>query len=497
MTLKLVPPNSKWPLKVVPPSLVSDKVKLSVKKIFGLTRLLESKVRLFPDNEHKDRFSEDMIQLTTATTILAQIAIDQDEIIRNKEETERKKDAAAIKNTDITWKFEDINNRINTGEVDTVMKSIFLLEELHRGYFKDVVMHIILTPIQDGHGQYSENPITQTVIDAIEAIRAEFPEKELMGDIELLTPEELIWRDKISYLTSLFSLVDEVIDQKNTPADLHSIYLNPVVTRKVWELSHILSQEEITQLQLPSRENYQSAVARNLPRVWLEIILGSADPDHFSPDTATTLLDAHMTSFEIILINKRQHEHTGIDTLTWVLGRGPWGKIAEERLRAILARHGKISVAFLDLDFFKPVNDTYGHATGDFVLQVFGDFLRKRLRSTSLIGRYGGEEFVVLLPWDAQSAYATMERIRNEWKAITFQINHDNKDPCIYMGPPPNPNSTKATFNKTVSIGIASNTDEFEWIKNSELTLDIIMKKADKNVYVAKHTGRDRIVFQS
>lgn len=154
------------------------------------------------------------------------------------------------------------------------------------------------------------------------------------------------------------------------------------------------------------------------------------------------------------------------DSLTGLLKHA---RIKEE-IEAELARaqrSGKpVSVAMLDIDHFKSVNDTYGHAVGDRVIRAIAQLLRQRLRKSDLIGRYGGEEFVVVLPQcDAAMARLVLEDIRERFAALSFR--HGERE-----------------FACTVSAGIASATGG---IAGSELLV-----VADEALYEAKHGGRNR-----
>ena len=122
----------------------------------------------------------------------------------------------------------------------------------------------------------------------------------------------------------------------------------------------------------------------------------------------------------------------------------------------------------IDLDHFKLVNDEHGHMTGDRVLKSLSRLLQDRLRRTDIIGRYGGEEFaVILLNTDVENAHQIMDKIRESFSQIR-QI------------------SSESDFYVTFSCGIAA----FPQIKNaSELNA-----AADQALYKAKETGRNRIV---
>jgi len=135
-----------------------------------------------------------------------------------------------------------------------------------------------------------------------------------------------------------------------------------------------------------------------------------------------------------------------------------------------LAEGGKqLSVAILDVDYFKPVNDTHGHAAGDDVLVLLSQVATANLRSVDLVARYGGEEFVIVMPeTTAEQAAKIMDRLRHRIEQTDFPVNGGEK-----------------SLNVTVSIGIAA-TD------NADDMAEDILERADAALYRAKNGGRNR-----
>src|SRR5262249_13046600 len=126
-----------------------------------------------------------------------------------------------------------------------------------------------------------------------------------------------------------------------------------------------------------------------------------------------------------------------------------------------------LSLLVADLDFFKRVNDTFGHDAGDQVLRRFADVLRLQSRQTDVVGRLGGEEFAVLLPeTSGRSAQEAAKRIVEACRDITID-EQDGRVTC------------------SCSIGIA------EAIR-SDVSLEEILRRADQALYEAKREGRNR-----
>lgn len=137
-------------------------------------------------------------------------------------------------------------------------------------------------------------------------------------------------------------------------------------------------------------------------------------------------------------------------------------------------RYGQsLCLVMLDLDRFKSYNDRFGHLEGDRVLKACGQDLRAQVRTTDLACRYGGEEFVVLLPRTfLEEACRVAQRVRTGVKSLQFQ--------------PPDPNGGPAqTVGITVSLGVAE--------YRSGLSLEDLVRRADQALYAAKEAGRDRV----
>ncbi|MGO7209944.1 PleD family two-component system response regulator [Rhizobium ruizarguesonis] len=136
-----------------------------------------------------------------------------------------------------------------------------------------------------------------------------------------------------------------------------------------------------------------------------------------------------------------------------------------------MARGRPLSVLITDIDRFKHVNDTYGHDGGDEVLREFANRVRSTIRGADLACRYGGEEFVVVMPDTSPEIAATVaERLRAAIESAPFMLKHSGE-----------------ALNVTASFGIASRIA-------SVLTPDQLMKQADLALYEAKNTGRNRVV---
>lgn len=156
------------------------------------------------------------------------------------------------------------------------------------------------------------------------------------------------------------------------------------------------------------------------------------------------------------------------DSLTGALGR----RALEEAVQAEYTAARPFAVLFVDIDHFKRVNDTYGHQVGDVVLREVAVTLQEGRRGTDVCGRYGGEEFVMVLRQvNAQQAVSAAERHRERVRSLDFEEDG---------GP----------SRVTVSIGVAA----FD-PNDPDDTAHSLLRRADLALYQAKNTGRDRVVL--
>jgi diguanylate cyclase (GGDEF)-like protein len=158
------------------------------------------------------------------------------------------------------------------------------------------------------------------------------------------------------------------------------------------------------------------------------------------------------------------------DNLTGLPNRGRTAQLAAAALEAAAAHQRALTVAIIDLDHFKTINDRCGHATGDFVLREFARTSRGSLRAGDILGRWGGEEFLLILPdTTLDAALASIERLRV--LALTIQVPSPDKE-----------NPIRVTF----SAGLATTVDGVR-------SLDEIIGRADAALYEAKNEGRDLV----
>ncbi len=172
----------------------------------------------------------------------------------------------------------------------------------------------------------------------------------------------------------------------------------------------------------------------------------------------------------VALENARNFQMATVDSLTRLYLRDFFfRKLSEEQARA--RRYGStFTVLMLDLDSFKEINDRMGHLAGDRYLQKVGEVIRETMRSADIPCRYGGEEFCVLLPeTDLDGATRIAERIRTRVSKLELRIG-------------------EGVLRTTISVGIAAYPSDYPG------TVQGFLEKADQALYLAKQTGRNRVI---
>lgn len=207
---------------------------------------------------------------------------------------------------------------------------------------------------------------------------------------------------------------------------------------------------------------------------------------HFDPaDQLARLILLGMATAISLLIVKRIQQLRVLsvrDRLTGLVIRGYFDERLGEEFRRCQRTDSPLSVAMLDLDYFKSFNDRFGHAVGDLVLAAVSRAVRQLVRVEDVVGRYGGEELIVMLPGlDKARAAERMEQIRRAVSRV--RLEHDTT-------PVPGPDEKAAPVAPvlTASIGIAS------WPEDGVSSMEALVFCADSRLLKAKASGRDRVV---
>jgi diguanylate cyclase (GGDEF)-like protein len=157
------------------------------------------------------------------------------------------------------------------------------------------------------------------------------------------------------------------------------------------------------------------------------------------------------------------------DHLTGLLNQSHFMELAMQELRRARRYEHAFSLLLIDIDHFREINENYGHSIGDVVLRGISDLLRENLREVDILGRYGGEEFVLLLP----------ETGLNEALGVAGRLLYTLRATPI--------DTSAGQVRVTVSIGISGQ------LGSEELTLDRLLDRADRALYQSKKNGRNRV----
>jgi diguanylate cyclase (GGDEF)-like protein/PAS domain S-box-containing protein len=202
--------------------------------------------------------------------------------------------------------------------------------------------------------------------------------------------------------------------------------------------------------------------------VWISIIKTYSEPLVLMAGFDKTEDDKR--NAELLDLNQKLTELSQTDFLTKVLNRRAITNILIHEINRTTRHGGNLSVLLIDVDFFKHVNDQHGHAAGDEALQQLCTHFNTQLRSHDSLGRWGGEEFLIITPeTDSSEVNIFAERIRKAIYQTTIRYQNN------------------MTLQLTVSIGTAT-------LNKENNSFAALVKQADDSLYQAKNSGRNRVV---
>jgi two-component system cell cycle response regulator len=239
-----------------------------------------------------------------------------------------------------------------------------------------------------------------------------------------------------------------------------------------WEMPGMSGLELCRQLRQIERNHYLYVVfltAKTGSEAMIEALATGANDFLSKPIGPGELLARMQAGGRVLELERRLTQLAGTDPLTGVPTRRHFYDQLVREFERARRYHLPLSCVMLDVDYFKRVNDTYGHPAGDAVLKAVGRLLAVSCRASDRICRYGGEEFCALLPETTEAgALIWADRIRQAIGTLKLPVNG-------------------ATFGITVSLGVAQQID-------STRTPEEMVDQADQALLVAKQSGRDRVV---
>lgn len=285
-------------------------------------------------------------------------------------------------------------------------------------------------------------------------------------------------------------IADDTLVMRSMLSDWISAQGHEVILAEDGEKAERLAETQDFQIaiidwEMPKRNGMQVIEtlrsSRRTQYAHLILITGAADPDMLikaleggaddfirKPINPAAFLARFRAAVRIATMRQDILRLASTDVLTGVANRRSFFERAKELQANARRRHSPLTLLAVDVDFFKKINDAYGHAAGDEALRIFADICRGLLRPLDLIGRLGGEEFAILLPDTTLSgAQRVAERLR-EAVASTEVVDGGHR------------------FTMTISIGVCET-------PHDHASIDPTLAAADQALYRAKQSGRNRV----
>jgi diguanylate cyclase (GGDEF)-like protein len=237
----------------------------------------------------------------------------------------------------------------------------------------------------------------------------------------------------------------------------------------ILEQFHIRVKEAATYFDLKIQST--KSVQEILQEANIRLSLINLDYDQMNKQLIQAKINLENLTRELEEKNRILDNLANVDGLTGVFNHRYFQYALDQEINRS-TRHGtSISLLFIDIDYFKKFNDTYGHQVGDFVLVEFARTIQANIRQYDILARYGGEEFVVILPeTSTEEALVVAEKLRNIIEMTPFRDNREE-------------------YRVTASFGQACSKPGVE----DNFNRDILVSKADQALYEAKEKGRNRV----
>ncbi len=358
---------------------------------------------------------------------------------------------------------------------DMNVTSLLNLEPYHNLYHSEAFKHSIFRRYRQKH-----SVIFEKLADMLDRLDSD-NENNITIALKYLT--QLVFADFASLIMisadQTISKVFEIEDntQKNSYSVLISNYVSvnkPIILDEstlcqmgIYDLKKAMLIPVYAKYSQPENQNKinrRRKQIRDYEHPQAIIIIASYSRLNFFSDNMIKYVEQTLPILYLIIDNYNLYRSSTIDKLTGVYLRKPLEKIFQQQIEECKRMNESLSVVMLDIDHFKVINDEYGHRKGDQVLTQIADIIVKSVRLDDAVGRYGGEEFVVLLPTaSAKLAFQIAERIRQN--VYNAELLDDNK---------------RVTISAGISVYPQMGSRQNE-----------LIEKADKALYVSKHKGRN------
>ncbi|MBI1175163.1 MAG: diguanylate cyclase [Sideroxydans sp.] len=289
---------------------------------------------------------------------------------------------------------------------------------------------------------------------------------------DVVSQSEERFRSMFREHSSVMLLIDpdsgRIVDANRAAADFYGQSEDVLRTMRIGQINKLPEEEVAADMQRALHEEQKHFVfTHRLINGEFRMVNVYASPIDVSG--RTLLFSIVMDITESKKMERELQIRANTDPLTGLANRRHFMELAEQELARAVRYGSPLSLLLLDVDYFKKINDTYGHRAGDVALQNLADYCRKTLREVDVTGRFGGEEFAIILPQtDSIQALEVGERLR--------QVVADMR---VYL-------ERSEQLQLTVSIGIAS-------LQPSIASIDELLHQADQALYAAKHAGRNNV----
>ncbi len=364
--------------------------------------------------------------------------------------------------------IQDAQNVLDRGDEAGIVK------------FLTVLPRVAGEAIPAGQGKIPASQLLEVAINSLDQVmNASNPATELAGDLKYYSALNLLYAKFIEIRKFLLNLVKGDLSQELRLKG----YLAGVLKAIQANLRHLTWQTQmIASGDFSQRVDFMgefseafNAMVIQLDENQKKIKEKQAELTRLNEELRDEIELRKKTEASLRQSEELYHQLAITDPLTGIFNRRQFYHLARLELHRSCRYHHPLTMIIFDLDHFKQVNDTYGHATGDRVLQAFADLVRNAVRQIDIFARYGGEEFILLLPeTNFRPGIAIAERLRRQVAAAPLLLEQNR-------------------IQITISVGVSVLDPTGQPILPQPEILDQLISQADQALYEAKKAGRNRV----